>query len=395
MNDGRRRLAAISGIVVVVAVSAYGILSVIPGLVPSRADQDPTRVTSVLQQTIATNGIEAAAAQYRTLRAEGFPGLHESESDTNRLGYVLLRTDPAAAVAVLELNAETHPRSANVYDSLGEAYLAAGNRPRAIENYRRAIAIDPTMKTALSALETLTDFRRPPYRPLVIFHIIAGMIGITTGAAAMALRKGSRRHSLAGTVFAVSMMSMSGSAAYMASVDPMGKSINIMMGVLTFYLVATAWLTARRRRVQTGVVDWAALLVAVALALSLANFGFAAAASESGSRDGSPAGVYFAFAAVASLAAVLDLRMLVRGGVSGAARLTRHLWRMSAALFIGVGSFFLGQQQFFPAAVRNTGVLAVPTLLVLAALGFFLLRVNVFNKRLTYHTSNSRPISAS
>lgn len=281
---------------------------------------------------------------------------------------------------MLQLNVETHPQSANAYDSLGEAYLAAGNRPLAIENYQKAIAINPGMKSAVSALETLTDYKREPYRPLVIFHILAGMIGLMAGAA-MSLRKGSRRHGLAGTVFAVSMLSMSGTAAYLAYMEPTGDAINVLMGLLTFYLVATAWVTVRRRTPQTGVLDWAALLVIVAVSVGLANFGVEATNSETGSKDGAAAGIYFAFAGVASLAAVLDVRMIVRGGVSGAQRRTRHLWRMCAALFIAVTSFFLGQSEVFPVGLRNSGMLVVPSLLVLLALGFWLYRVNASRRR--------------
>jgi hypothetical protein len=37
-----------------------------------------------------------------------------------------------------------------------------------------------------------------------------------------------------------------------------------------------------------------------------------------------------------------DARMLARGGVLGAKRIARHLWRMCFGLFIAAGSFFLG-----------------------------------------------------
>jgi hypothetical protein len=117
----------------------------------------------------------------------------------------------------------------------------------------------------------------------------------------MSLRKGSRRHNVAGRVFVVSMLSMSGAGAYMAFVDPKGDVIN--------------------------------------------------------------------------------LRMIRRGGVIGAQRLTRHLWRMCTGLFIAVGSFFLGQPQVFPVAVRNSGLLVVPTLLVIVSLGYWLFRVNAFQRR--------------
>ena len=370
-----------AALIALLVTAGLGILALIPGLLPPLAGDDPTRVTAVLSRTIDTKGIDAAVEQYRTLRAQGFAGLQESESDTNRLGYALLQKGQIEnAIRVLQLNVETHPGSANVYDSLGEAYLAAGNRASAIANYERALALEPTKKSAVSALEALTGRTPPPRSPLVLFHIWNGLAGLLSGAAAMALRKGSRWHELAGRVFVVSMLSMSGSAAYIAAVDPHGKPINMLMGVLTFYLVATAWLTARRRRPQTGVIDWIGLAVAVALAAGLANYGVEAANSQAGSRDGAAAGVYLAFSAIAALAALLDVRMIRRGGVTGTPRLTRHLWRMCTALFVAVTSFFLGQPQVFPVAVRNTGLLVVPSLLVIAALGFWLFRVSAFQR---------------
>lgn len=365
------------GLLVLMVAASLGILATVPGLLPSLGGDDPNGLTTVLARTIETEGIEAAVAQYRTLRAQRFHGVQENELETNRLGYVLLQKgEIESAIQVFQLNVETHPESANVYDSLAEAYLAAGNRALAVANYEKALAIDPGKKSAVSALQALTGRKRPPYSPLALFHIFNGFAGLLSGAVAMSLRKGSRWHTLAGRVFVVSMLSMSGSAAYSALVDPHGEVINVLMGVLTFYLVATAWLTARRQRPQAGLVDWVAFAVVAALAVSLANYGLAAANSPTGTIDGQPAGMFFAFGLVATFAAVLDLRMIRRGGVSGAQRLTRHLWRMCAALFIAVGSFFLGQQQFFPEAVRYTFLLAVPSLVVIASLWYWLLRVN-------------------
>jgi hypothetical protein len=50
----------------------------------------------------------------------------------------------------------------------------------------------------------------------------------------------------------------------------------------------------------------------------------------------------FFMGSVMLLAGVGDVRMLVRGGVFGARRIARHLWRMCFGLFIAAGSFFLG-----------------------------------------------------
>jgi tetratricopeptide (TPR) repeat protein len=362
----RVRLAATAAAIVLTVLIGGGLLATILGYRLPPAAGAPRPLSDVLSKTIETGGIEAALAQYRSLRAQGFPGLLESESDTNRLGYRLLgKDDTRSAIEVFRLNVEAHPASANVYDSLGEAYLAAGDSARAAESYRQALVIDPTMKSANAELQRLTDFKRPPLPSLVLFHVTAGMLGIASGALAVLLRKGSRRHALAGRVFTVAMLGMSASGALRAVVGPVREPINVLMGALTFYLVATAWRAARRRTESTDLLDWAGLLAAAAVATGLVRLGLA-------DRRFGP--VLLLFAAVATMAAALDLRMIVRGGVSGSARVVRHLWRMCTALYIGVSSLFLGQPQVFPYAVRRTGVLVVPNVLVLAVLVYWLIR---------------------
>jgi hypothetical protein len=81
------------------------------------------------------------------------------------------------------------------------------------------------------------------------------------------------------------------------------------------------------------------------------------------------------FVIIGTLATVGDLRLLLRRGIAGRARLARHLWRMCAALFIAAGSLFLGQQQVFPASLRGSPWLFVPELAILALLLFWLCRV--------------------
>lgn len=332
---------------------------------------EPVKLADAIARTIETRGIEVAVAQYRTLRAQGFPGFRERESDTNTLGYTLLgKEDTAAAIRVFQLNVETHPTSANVYDSLGEAYLAAGDKSLAIENYRKVVALDPKMKTAVFELQRLTNAKRKPYPPLVLLHICAGALGIVSGAVALCLRKGSRPHAVVGTVFVVSMLGMSGIAAYLASVAPDGETLNILMGLFTFYLVATAWWTVRRKAGAAGPLDGIGMLAALAIATGLVRLGLA---------GGRFSGVSLFFGGVALLAALLDLRMILRGGVSGAGRIGRHVWRMCSGLYIAVTSFFLGQSQVFPYAVRKTGLLVVPGVLVVLALIYWMIRV-LFNK---------------
>jgi Tfp pilus assembly protein PilF len=53
------------------------------------------------------------------------------------------------------LNVEVYPKSANVYDSLGEAYWKKGQEDQAIKNYKKALEIDPEMESAQNALTQL------------------------------------------------------------------------------------------------------------------------------------------------------------------------------------------------------------------------------------------------
>ncbi|MDQ3126676.1 MAG: hypothetical protein M3Q74_13860 [Pseudomonadota bacterium] len=76
----------------------------------------------------------------------------------------------------------------------------------------------------------------------------------------------------------------------------------------------------------------------------------------------------WAFAAIGGFAVLCDVRVLRRGGVSGPSRIARHLWRMCAALFVATGSFFFGQADEIPAALRGP----LTMVLGLAPLGFLL-----------------------
>ena len=52
---------------------------------------------------------------------------------------------------MLQMNTEDFPKSANTYDSLGEAQFKAGDVPHAVENYRKALEVDPKYANAEAA----------------------------------------------------------------------------------------------------------------------------------------------------------------------------------------------------------------------------------------------------
>ena len=78
------------------------------------------------------------------------------EAEVNALGYRLVNAgNLPMALSVFRINTRAFPRSANAWDSLGEALVATGNRDAAITAYRRALAIDPAFASSSQALERL------------------------------------------------------------------------------------------------------------------------------------------------------------------------------------------------------------------------------------------------
>jgi Flp pilus assembly protein TadD len=78
------------------------------------------------------------------------------ESTVNSLGYLLLRpTTIKESIEVFRLNAELHPLSANVYDSLAEAYMKSGDKESAIKNYEKSLELAPSNDNAAAMLKRL------------------------------------------------------------------------------------------------------------------------------------------------------------------------------------------------------------------------------------------------
>jgi hypothetical protein len=213
------------------------------------------------------------------------------------------------------------------------------------------------------------------FSPILLLHISAGTTGVFSGFVAVFSRKGSRGHRITGNVFFIAMLALGATGAYMALLK--SQVTNVLAGLLTCYMVATAWMTARRREGEPGIFDQVALLSVLAVAVSELTFGLEALFSPTGTKFGYPALLYFIFGSVALLAATGDIRMLLRRGISGAQRTARHLWRMCFALFVAAGSIFLARPHLFPAVLRKTGVLLLLSFLPLILMVFWLIRIRI------------------
>ena len=217
-------------------------------------------------------------------------------------------------------------------------------------------------------------------------------MGIASGAALMAVRKGGRAHQILGYVFFSSMTAM---ALVGATVSPLlHDRVSSVAGVFTLYLLATSWMAARRREAGVGPFDLAALLMGLGVVCAGVTFILMQNASPTGMVDGQPPQAPWMFAIVASIAVACDIKLLLRRGVTGAQRIARHLWRATYALFIATGSLFLGQPQVFPTVLQHSGLLAIPALAPVAFLVFWLLRVRL-GKRFKTPVFKAQPSRAS
>ncbi len=206
---------------------------------------------------------------------------------------------------------------------------------------------------------------------LLIFHGTAGGIALLAGTAAMALRKGGRRHAWTGKVFTASMLALGVSGIVLAAFR--SQPGNLFGGLLTVYMTLTAWTAARSANGRSGALDWAAMMLGLGTGIAVSWYGCLVVRGLNG--HGVPAGMDFFLGAVVLLAVAGDARMLSRGGITGRKRIIRHLWRMCFALFEASGSFFMGRQNLFPAWIQHSGVLIFLTLLPLLLLVFWVVRV--------------------
>lgn len=133
-----------------ITTSILGILNGQPYDAPKKS------IAETLYKTATEKDVASVIAEYRRLKAENSPAFDFSESELNTLGYQLLNMKRVKdAIEIFKLNAEMFPASSNVYDTLGEAHLADGNKDSALANYKKAIELDPKNANALRIVKQL------------------------------------------------------------------------------------------------------------------------------------------------------------------------------------------------------------------------------------------------
>lgn len=105
---------------------------------------------------LGSGGIDAMVEAYRAWKSDTATAGVFTETEVNAYGYALMGGGRLnAALRVFELNAESYPNSWNVWDSLAEAHMNAGDSEKAIELYEKSLEINPANTNATEMLERL------------------------------------------------------------------------------------------------------------------------------------------------------------------------------------------------------------------------------------------------
>ena len=206
-------------------------------------------------------------------------------------------------------------------------------------------------------------------------HIIAGSLSLISGFVALYSAKGARLHRRSGMLFVGAMLTMC-TAGFTLALGNIWQEVNVSAALITAYLVVTSLTTVRppttSRWLTTGL-----MVLALSVGVVDLTFGVQAVANGGKTASGIPAFPFFMFGTVGVLGTVGDIRVLRSGALTGAARIARHLWRMSFALFIASMSFFIGQMKVMPKPMRIPGLLALPVLAVLVTMIYWMWRVRI------------------
>lgn len=107
---------------------------------------------------IDSDGLKAALDFFDTIKNGADQTFYFLESEFNALGYRFLgQSRFLEAIKVFKMNTELYPQSANVYDSLGEAYMLQGNDEQAIQNYERSLHLNPDNTNAKEMMKRLKE----------------------------------------------------------------------------------------------------------------------------------------------------------------------------------------------------------------------------------------------
>ncbi|MFT4611200.1 MAG: CubicO group peptidase (beta-lactamase class C family) [Dokdonia sp.] len=116
-----------------------------------------TSIYKEMAKRIYDNDVNDAITFYKSVKTDTI-NYRVSERDINQLGYLLINEDNLkAATQIFKLNRDEYPKSANVYDSYGDALLMQGDSIQALANFKKCFEMDDSLMYAKDKSEALEN----------------------------------------------------------------------------------------------------------------------------------------------------------------------------------------------------------------------------------------------
>jgi polyisoprenoid-binding protein YceI len=120
------------------------------------APQGKKSIGALVYETLQKEGLNAALQQYKETKQTQADAFEFGPGQLNLVGHRLLQHGKAKeALEFFKLNADSYPDKASAYDSLGEAYLANGDKEQAAKNFKKSLELDSANTSAIESLRSL------------------------------------------------------------------------------------------------------------------------------------------------------------------------------------------------------------------------------------------------
>lgn len=153
-----KMVAAINAQVATIRAGAGYALTEVRCVTCHRGQSRPRLLSDTLDIAVARGGTEAAVAKYTELR-EQYYGSHTYDfapfTLTDYAATLSKGGDPETALALLELNRQHNPDDAGILVAMGNTYRFSDRPALAIENYRKALEINPNFGFVNSIIQSL------------------------------------------------------------------------------------------------------------------------------------------------------------------------------------------------------------------------------------------------